>query len=168
MTAEQLPTSAELEAEEQRLLLPRLDNDDAWRLGCLTVALARERGHAVTVDIRRGEQQLFHCALPGTTPENDAWIERKTAVVRRFDASSYRVGQRFRDRGVSFEEGSRLDPARFAAHGGAFPLRVRDVGPVGTFAVSGLPQLADHRLVVEALGLFLAEPTAADGGGAVA
>ncbi|WP_370080416.1 heme-degrading domain-containing protein [Streptacidiphilus sp. MAP12-16] len=154
-TAE-LPGTSELEAEQQRLRLARFDNDDAWRLGCLLVELARERGHVVTVDVRRGEQQLFHCALPGTSADNDAWIERKLRVVRRYGESSYLVGQRFRDQGSSFEEKSRLDPDRFAAHGGAFPILVDGVGAVGTVAVSGLPQLEDHRLVVEALERFIA------------
>ena len=44
----------------------------------------------------------------------------------------------------------------FAAHGGAFPLLVRGVGPVGTVVVSGLPQVEDHRMVVAALREHLA------------
>jgi uncharacterized protein (UPF0303 family) len=150
-------TMAELVAQEQRLQFTRFDNDDAWRLGCLLVELARERALGVTIDVRRGEQQLFHCAMPGTSADNDAWIERKIRVVRRFGSSSYLVGQKFRDQGSSFEEKSRLDPDRFAAHGGAFPVLVAGVGLVGTVAVSGLPQLEDHLLVVEALEAFLAE-----------
>ena len=149
-------TMAELVAQEQRLHFTRFDNDDAWRLGCLLVEIARERSLAVTVDVRRGEQQLFHCALPGTSADNDAWIERKIRVVRRFGSSSYLVGQKFRDQGSSVEEKSRLDPDRYAAHGGAFPVLVAGVGLVGTVAVSGLPQLEDHLLVVEALEAFLA------------
>lgn len=149
---------AELVAQEQRLQFARFDNEDAWRLGCLLVELARERALAVTIDVRRGEQQLFHCALPGTSADNDAWIERKIRVVRRYGSSSYLVGQKFREEGSSFEEKSRLDPDRYAAHGGAFPVLVAGVGLVGTVAVSGLPQLADHLLVVEALEAFLAEP----------
>ncbi|HEU5331385.1 MAG TPA: heme-degrading domain-containing protein [Actinocrinis sp.] len=151
-------TMAELVAQEQRLQFTRFDNDDAWRLGCLLVEIARERALAVTIDVRRGEQQLFHCALPGTSADNDAWIERKIRVVRRYGHSSYLIGQKFRDEGSSFEEKSRLDPDRYAAHGGAFPVLVAGVGLVGTVTVSGLPQLEDHLLVVEALEAFLAEP----------
>jgi uncharacterized protein (UPF0303 family) len=148
-------TTAELVEQERRLQFAGFTNDDAWRLGCLLVDLARERKLPVTVDIRRGEQQLFHFAMPGTCADNDAWIERKIRVVRRFEASSYLVGQRFREQGSSFEEKSRLDPDRYAAHGGAFPVVVDGVGLVGTVAVSGLPQVEDHKLVVEALERFL-------------
>ncbi|MFC4036414.1 heme-degrading domain-containing protein [Streptomyces polygonati] len=146
---------AELAEQERTLVLPRFTHDDAWRLGCLLVELAREREAAVTVSIRRGGQRLFHCALDGTTPDNDAWLERKARVVERYAASSLLVGERFRAKGTTFEESSRLDPDRFAAHGGAFPLRVTGVGVVGVVGVSGLPQVEDHALVVTGLTRFL-------------
>ncbi|MBO0651570.1 heme-degrading domain-containing protein [Streptomyces triculaminicus] len=149
---------ARLADDERRLVLDRFDHDDAWRLGRLLTDLARERGAAVTVGIRRGAQRLFHCALPGTSADNDAWIDRKCRVVERYAESSYLVGARFRAKGRTFEDSSRLDPGRYAAHGGAFPLRVRGTGVVGVVAVSGLSQGEDHALVVEALERFLAEP----------
>ncbi|MER0480134.1 heme-degrading domain-containing protein [Streptomyces sp. Edi2] len=145
----------ELAAQEERLVLDTFGNDEAWELGSLLVALARERGAAVTVGIRRGAQQLFHCALPGTSADNDAWIARKSAVVERYGESSYLVGARFRAKGRTFEDSSRLDPDRYAAHGGAFPVRLRGTGVVGVVAVSGLPQADDHALVVEGLERFL-------------
>jgi uncharacterized protein (UPF0303 family) len=149
---------SELDQQERDLTLTRFSNEDSWRLGCLIVELARERGAAVTVDIRRGGQQLFHCALEGTAPDNDAWLDRKARVVERYGASSLLVGERFRAKGTTFEESSRLDPDVYAAHGGAFPLRVRGVGVVGVVGVSGLPQAEDHALVVAALTRFLSAP----------
>ncbi len=146
---------ARLEADEQRLVLERFDHDDARELGTLLVGLARSRGAAVTVTVRRGAQRLFHCALPGTSADNDAWVDRKCRVVERYAESSYLVGARFRAKGRTFEDASRLDPDRYAAHGGAFPLRLRGTGVVGAVAVSGLSQTEDHALVVEALERFL-------------
>ncbi|MFI1202082.1 heme-degrading domain-containing protein [Streptomyces sp. NPDC020883] len=147
-----------LEAHERRLVFDAFGNEDAWELGSLLAGLARERGAAVTIGIRRGAQRLFHCALPGTSADNDAWIARKSAVVERYAESSFLVGARFRAKGRTFEESSRLDPDRFAAHGGAFPIRVRGTGVIGVIAVSGLPQAEDHALVVTALERFLAGP----------
>ncbi|GGW92278.1 heme-degrading domain-containing protein [Streptomyces noursei] len=141
----------ELAAQEERLVLDTFGNDEAWELGSLLVGLARERGAAVTIGIRRGAQRLFHCALPGTSADNDAWIDRKSAVVERYGESSHLVGARFRAKGRTFEDSSRLDPDRYAAHGGAFPIRLRGTGVIGVVAVSGLPQADDHALVVEAL-----------------
>ncbi|MFF1451649.1 heme-degrading domain-containing protein [Streptomyces sp. NPDC058274] len=150
------PTIPELEEQERRLTLPHFTYDDAWALGSLLVELARERSAPVAVDIRRGGQQLFHAALPGSTPDNDAWIDRKRRVVERYGCSSYLVGSRFRAKGTTFEESSRLDPDAYAAHGGAFPIAVEGAGVIGTVVVSGLPQIEDHALVVEALERFIA------------
>ncbi|MFE0175684.1 heme-degrading domain-containing protein [Streptomyces sp. NPDC059002] len=150
------PTVPELEEQERRLVLPRFTHADAWTLGTLLVDLAREREAPVAIDIRRGGQQLFHAALPGSTPDNDAWIDRKRRVVERYGCSSYLVGSRFRAKGTTFEESSRLDLDVYAAHGGAFPIAVEGAGVIGTVVVSGLPQVADHALVVEALERFIA------------
>ena len=143
-----------VEQQQQRLQLTRLDNDDAWALGCLLVELGRERGLPITVDIRRHGHQLFHASLPGTTPDNDTWVERKSRVVSRFGAPSFLVGLRSKAAGSTFEKDSGLPVQEYAAHGGSFPLTISGVGIVGTVTVSGLPQADDHALVVEALEIF--------------
>ncbi|HWJ86243.1 MAG TPA: heme-degrading domain-containing protein [Cellulomonas sp.] len=148
-------TIARIEAEERELEFTTFTNDDAWQLGCVLVELAIARGLPVTVDIRRGTQQLFHAARPGTVADNDSWIERKVRVVERFGASSYLVGLRSRARGTTFTQQHDLPLQQFAAHGGAFPVRVRGVGIVGVVTVSGLPQADDHALVVEAVRAYL-------------
>ncbi|GAA3188281.1 heme-degrading domain-containing protein [Dactylosporangium siamense] len=147
---------AELVEQEERLRFTRFDNDDAWTLGSLLVRLGKERGLPITIDIRRHGHQLFHAALPGTAPDNDRWIERKIRVVERLNASSFLVGRRMAAKGQAMDAAYGVDPADFATHGGAFPIRVVDVGVVGVVTVSGLPQADDHALVVEAIGLFLA------------
>jgi uncharacterized protein (UPF0303 family) len=150
-TAPPPPTAAELEAQQTKLTLRHFTYDDAWVLGTLLVELAKERQAPVAIDIRRGPQQLFHCALPGSTADNDAWIDRKRRVAERYGASSFLVGTRFREKGTTFEESARLDPDRYAAHGGAVPIAVEGAGIIGTVTVSGLPQAEDHAMVVEAL-----------------
>ena len=151
------PTLAELTAEEQELQLVRFTNDDAWALGTALVDRARAEQLPVAIEVSRHSHQLFHAALTGATPDNDTWIRRKARVVHRFGHSSLYVGQRSREAGTTFEEQFGLDPQRYAAHGGGFPLIVRNVGPVGVVVVSGLPQVEDHRMVVAALRDLLAE-----------
>ena len=149
------PSLAELAAEEQDLQFTRFTNDDAWDLGSALVAVARRDGAPVAVDVSRHGHQLFHASLPGTSPDNDSWIQRKTRVVHRFGHSSLYVRQASIERGTTFEAEFGLDPALYAAHGGAFPVLVRSVGPVGAVVVSGLPQLDDHRMVVAAIRAHL-------------
>ena len=146
---------AEIEAQERELVFSRFDNTDAWALGSAMVAAATQRSLPITIDIRRHGHQLFHAALPGTTADNDAWIERKVNVVNRFGASSYLVGRRLAAKGEALGEDLGVDPIRFAAHGGCFPIRIADVGVVGSVTVSGLPQADDHAFVVEMIQTFL-------------
>ena len=145
-----LPPLADLAAEEDELRFGGFDNDDAWALGTALVATARRQGAPVAVGIARNGHRLFHAALPGTSPDNDAWIERKSRVVDRFGHSSLYVRRQALDAGSTAEELFGLDPRRYAAHGGAFPILVRSLGPVGVVVVSGLPQVEDHRMVVVA------------------
>ena len=149
--ADAFPSLAELTAEEDELQFTSFTNDDAWALGSAMVAAARAAGAPVAIEISRNHHRLFHVALTGATPDNASWIERKTRVVPRFGHSSLHVRQASIERGTTFEAEFGLDPARYAAHGGAFPVLVRDVGPVGVVAVSGLPQLADHRMLADVL-----------------
>jgi uncharacterized protein (UPF0303 family) len=155
MNDDQQALIASLEAQEEQLVFARFSNADAWRLGSAMAAAAIERALPVTIDIRRHGQQLFHVALPGTTAENDSWIDRKVNVVNRFAAASYLVGRRLEARGIALDEAIGVEPRLFAAHGGAFPIRIRDVGVVGTVTVSGLPQGDDHAFVTEMIGVFL-------------
>ena len=149
------PSVAELAAEEDELQFASFTNADAWELGTALVEGARRQGAPVAIDISRNGHTLFHVALPGATPDNDRWIERKQRVVHRFGHSTLHMRQVFVERGTTFDEQLGLDPQRYAAHGGGFPVLVRSVGPVGAVVVSGLPQLEDHRMVVDALRAHL-------------
>lgn len=155
MSKDLAATIAQVEQQEHDLLFSRFTHDDAWQLGCLLVELATERDLPVTIDVRRGRQQLFHAARPGTAADNDGWVERKVRVVERFGASSYLIGLRLRDKGTSLKKMG-LPDAEYAAHGGAFPVQIEGAGVVGVVTVSGLPQADDHALVVEAIRSFLA------------
>ena len=154
--SDSFPTLAELAAEEEELQFASFTNDDAWELGCALVAAARAEQLPVAVDVTRNGHQLFHASLPGTVPDNDTWIARKAAVVARFGHSSLYVRQRSIEAGSTFEADHELDPQEYRAHGGAFPVLVRGVGPVGVAVVSGLPMLEDHRLLVRVLRAQLA------------
>ncbi len=155
MTDELQRLIASIEEQERRLVFTRFDNTDAWRLGSAMVGAATLRGLAIAIDIRRNGHQLFHAALPGTTADNDAWIERKVRTVNRYEASSFLVGRRLALRGAELDADAGVEPRLYAAHGGCFPIRVRDLGVVGTITVSGLPQADDHAFVVEMIDAFL-------------
>jgi uncharacterized protein (UPF0303 family) len=146
--------------QERELRLPRLDAHIAWQLGTRIRSIAEERGLSLVVDVRRFGQPLFYAALEGTTPDNPEWVRRKSNVVARYHRSSYGMGLNLKSKDQTLEERGHL-VADFAAHGGSFPLHVEGAGIVGSVTVSGLPQRADHELVVEALCAMLGRDYAA-------
>ncbi|MGA9071624.1 MAG: heme-degrading domain-containing protein [Terracidiphilus sp.] len=141
--------------QEHELVLSHLDAQIAWKLGTRLRTMAVERGLSLVVDVRRFGQQLFYAALQGTTPDNPEWVRRKINVVARFHRSSYGVGLSLKAKNETLMEREGLAVADYAAAGGSFPLTVKGTGVVGCVTVSGLPQRADHELVVEALCALL-------------
>jgi uncharacterized protein (UPF0303 family) len=137
--------------QERELRLPRLHAQVAWELGLRLRAMAEQRGLPVVIDVRRFGQPLFYAALDGTTPDNAEWVRRKCNVVARFHRSSYAVGLKLKAKSETLAEQQGLPLFDYATHGGSFPLSVEGAGVVGSVTVSGLPQRADHELVVEAL-----------------
>jgi uncharacterized protein (UPF0303 family) len=106
------------------------------------------------VQVRIGEQIIFHSALTGSSSENDWWINRKYRVVEKFKHSSMYVRVSFEEKNQSFEEDSGLDNELYAAHGGGFPITVSGIGMVGVALVSGLPQVEDHKMIIQGLTNF--------------
>ncbi len=147
---------ATLKQQEEELQFTSFTNETALAVGMALLQEANKRGKSVAIDITRGGQQLFHFAMAGTSIDNGEWIKRKNRVVNRFGHSSYYMGMALRNAGQTMEEKYLLPSGQYAAHGGAFPLIIRDVGIVGTITVSGLPQQEDHELVVTTLKQFLA------------
>lgn len=156
MSEDARTTLARVEREEAELVLPRFDLSDAWTLGSRMREAAASARLPIVIGIGLGEARVFHTALPGSSADNDAWLDRKTRVARRYGRSSFGVGLSFRAVGKDFDTDARLDPVIFAAHGGVFPITIAGVGVVGTAGVSGLPQADDHAFVVEHLRAFLA------------
>jgi uncharacterized protein (UPF0303 family) len=136
--------------QERELKFESMDEQTAWEIGTRLRSMAEERGMSVVIDVRRFGQLLFYTALKGTTPDNVEWVRRKSNVVARFHRSSYGVGLFLKNKNDSIEARG-LPTADYASHGGSFPITVKNAGVVGSVTVSGLPQRADHELVVEAL-----------------
>ena len=137
--------------QEKELKFEVFNHETAWRVGTRLRELAHARGLKVVIDVRRFGEPLFYTALEGTAPDNFDWVRRKSNVVQRFYRSSYALGLTLlRDKSDLLDKFG-LSSADYMAHGGSFPLTVTNAGVIGSLTVSGLPQRADHELVVEAL-----------------
>jgi len=144
--------------QEERLRFPGFDANTAWTVGTRIRELAAARGLAVAIDIQVNGHQLFFTAMPGTTPDNIDWIRRKRNVVQHFQRSSYAIGLELRQQKTTLTEQIGVDARDYAPHGGCFPIKLQGTGCIGTITVSGLPQRADHELIIEVLAEFLEQP----------
>ncbi len=147
--------------QESTLVFPQFDSDRAWRLGAQLREISVARGAIVAIEVRMFGQQLFYAALDGTTPDNARWVQRKARTAEHFRRSSYAIGLSLKAAATTLADKHSLPHAEYAAHGGAVPITVKGVGMIGVVTVSGLPQRADHSLVVEALCAVLGHDASA-------
>jgi uncharacterized protein (UPF0303 family) len=103
-----------------------------------------------------GQWSVFHASLPGSKPENDAWIARKARVVLATGRSTLHERVDAEERGVDWYIEKDLSEELHAIHGGALALNVSGLGCLGMLIISGLPQVEDHLLAVEVVTEFLA------------
>lgn len=146
----------QLAAEDVELRFADFSLDDAWSLGVQMRTTAAAEGLPIVIGVVLGQQRAFHAALPGSSADNDDWLERKTRVALRYGAASLAVGETFRERGKDLDSDGRRDVGAFAAHGGVVPIKLRSGTVIGTVGVSGLPQRDDHDFVVRMLRAYRA------------
>lgn len=139
-----------IQAEESRTL-PRFTHEDAWSMGLMARALCRERALSVSVSVEKCGQIVFQCAMEGTAPDNDRWMEGKRAVVRLTHHSSLYTYEKLQAAGKSQRERMFLDDLRYYCVGGSVPICVAGVGVIGSLTVSGLSSAEDHTLAMEIL-----------------
>ena len=146
----------ELLAQEDEIQLPYFNNQTAWELGNLIKLAAEKLSVSVAIEVYAFEHVLFSYFMPGTNKDNHDWVRRKRQSVMRFAHSSFYQGQYNASKGRDFEAQLHIDPKEYCAHGGSFPIRIKNSGLVGAVTVSGLPQETDHQLAVDALRKILA------------
>jgi len=145
----------ELERLEEQLQFETFTNDDALELGMIVVNYAKEQGTSVAVHIERNRVPLFTHLMEGTSEENVFWIYRKKRVVDHYNKSSHFIAARFEGQGTTHDESSLLSSADYQAVGGAFPIRIKGIGVIGTLTVAGLTPQMDHDYAVEGIRRFL-------------
>ncbi|WP_256761662.1 heme-degrading domain-containing protein [Cohnella sp. WQ 127256] len=149
------PLLEQLLQQERDLQFDIFTNQTALQLGNAILERAMKEEKLIVVDIRRNGQLLFHAKLEGTGLNNDRWIQRKINVANHFGHSSYYMHVLYKSWNTTIQENAFVDPMEYAAEGGSFPIFIKNVGPIGTISVSGLPGEEDHALVVTVLREFL-------------
>jgi uncharacterized protein (UPF0303 family) len=149
-------TTSGLLQEELLLTLPKLDVADAMEIGEIAKSFGTQKSLPIAVEVRLGDWIIYHASLPGSTAENQWWIDRKARVVMLKHHSTIYERVSAEERGVDWHKENNLLDETHAIHGGGLPLITKGEGFVGVLLVSGLPQVDDHLLGVEVLTEFLA------------
>jgi uncharacterized protein (UPF0303 family) len=149
-------TTSGLLQEELLLTLPALDVADAMEIGEIAKSFGVMRGLPIAVEVRLGDWIIYHASLPGSTAENQWWIDRKARVVLLKHHSTMYERVSAQERGIDWHKENNLLDETHAIHGGGLPLITKSEGFVGVLLISGLPQVEDHLLGVEVLTEFLA------------
>jgi uncharacterized protein (UPF0303 family) len=144
-----------VESQEALLQFDHFSNQDAWELGKVFVqeALGKEIPIAICIKTLSGKT-LFHYTAEGSNRGSQDWIERKFNTVQHFETSTLGYSLFLKQRGATLSERG-LDPTKFVACGGGFPIVVRSAGLVGAAMVSGLTDLEDHDVLVRCISKYL-------------
>ena len=149
-------TAKQLLNEEQFFTFDNLTPANALEIGEIAKSLGVLKSLPIAVEVRLGDWIVYHVSLPGSTVENQWWIDRKARVVTLKHHSTMFERVSAEERGVDWHKENNLLDETHAIHGGGLPLITKDQGFVGVLLISGLPQVEDHLLGVEVLTEFLA------------
>jgi uncharacterized protein (UPF0303 family) len=149
-------SSAVLLEEQIKLTLPALTITDALEIGEIAKFFGQDSSLPIAVEVRVGDWIVYHASLPGSTVENQGWIDRKARVVMLKQHSTLFERVSAQERGVDWFVENKLTDDTYAIHGGGLPLITQSDGFVGVLLISGLPQVEDHLLGVKVLTEFLA------------
>ena len=156
MTSKSYLDSKSLLSEEEKLRFTDLSILDLIEIGNLATLIGIERKLPLAIELRLGDWTIYHASLPGSTVENQWWIDRKARVVLLKQHSTMYERVSAQERGVDWHKENNLLDETHAIHGGGLPLITKGEGFVGVLLISGLPQVDDHLLGVEVLTEFLA------------
>lgn len=144
-----------LEMQEEILQFTHFTNNDAWELGNLIVNEARKRELPIATSIRLNNGYVvFQHGFDGTNFYNQEWMRRKSNTVKMTEKSSLHLSMLLQKSRETLADWF-LDPKDYALCGGGFPIRVEEVGVIGTITVSGLDHVADHDFLVKCISKYL-------------
>ncbi|MBJ9987855.1 MULTISPECIES: heme-binding protein [unclassified Paenibacillus] len=141
MNIEQLEYLEHLEYLEKELILTDFTNDNALELGLIIINLAKAQKNPVAILIERDNVPIFTYLMENASIECIPMLYRKKRIVDQYNKSSAYI--------------SCFSPLEFKSLGGSFPLRIKNVGVVGSVSVASYSGIIDHNITVEGLQQFI-------------
>ncbi len=131
--------------------LKQFSNRLALEMGLTVVELAKSRHQQIGIEISRLNQTIFLYIDDSLPADKHNWLRRKANVAKRFEESSLAVKNDLEAGKMSLDKTFGLDEKDFLAKGGSIPIFVKGAGMVATITVSGLHDIEDHQIIIDAL-----------------
>ena len=135
----------------KKITLPKFSNDIGLKLVLKIINLARDRNQKIAVEICRINHSIFLYVDDSLPADKHNWLRRKANVAKHFEESSLSVKNDLKNGNMTLSETFQLSDKDYLAKGGSIPLFVENAGMIATVTVSGLTDVEDHQIIIDAL-----------------
>ena len=142
-------------AEERKYIFPEFARNDVWNLGCDLVEATKAFSGPLAVTVWINGAEVFSYYPEGTGKFHDMWLTRKRNTVSTLGMASMTFKAKLAAMGSDLESEG-LDPAKYVACGGGFPIRIKGGCVIGFIGCSGLADTEDHAAILAGLDRFFA------------
>lgn len=144
-----------LQMQEEILQFSHFTNGDAWELGHFLIAEGRRRGLPIGVIIKlNNDLTVFQYLSDGMNLDIYEQMCKKANTVKRMEMSTLRLHMKLQELEESLEDRG-LNKKDYGIGGGSFPIRVEEVGVVGSITVGGLEHVLNHDFLVKCISKYL-------------
>ena len=135
----------------EKIELNKFSNELAFEMATTVLNLAKERNQNIALEIGRLNHSIFLFIGDGLPADKHNWLRRKANVTRHFEESSLSIKHDLINGKMTLDKTFALDKNEYLAKGGSIPIFVKDAGMVAIITVSGLSDVEDHQIIVDAL-----------------
>lgn len=135
----------------KRIELDSFSNRLGLKMGLAILNLAKERNQNIAVQVERLNHTIFLFVDDNLSADKHNWLRRKANVTKHFEESSLSVKNDLTSGEMTLEKTFALDEKEYLAKGGSIPIFVKNAGMIALVTVSGLHDVEDHKIIVEAL-----------------
>ncbi len=138
-------------AQEELFQFEHFHSEDAWKLGNILVEIAKEKGFAPALSIRLNNGfTLFQFGFDNTGLDHENWMQRKLNTTKVKQFSTLKAMYLLKTMNITLADWF-MEEATYSTCPGAFPIKIKGTGMIGTILVSGISVEDDHNLIIEAL-----------------
>lgn len=141
--------------QEEILEFSHFTNEDAWELGNIIVGAIKrlEIDASVSIKLNNG-YTVFKYAGNNTNLLNDKWLDKKFNTVKMTEKSTLHVCLLLEKEEETLADWG-LDSREYASCGGGFPIKVEEVGVIGSICIAGMEPVSEHDLLVKCISKYL-------------